>query len=443
MADIFLSYSSERSELVTDLAKELENRGVSCWYAPRNITGDYATSIINAIEKCRAFVVLIDERAAVSPHVLNEIEAAYHRLCRGEIPVIPVKLDDAALPPAANYYLSRMQWVTFAGNVSVLMPELAKQLEAQAGLTLSSLDEPAVKITMKAQLKDRTENHYFDSDDTEETRRLAIQEELLREFDADVYQKHIIGKQDLTVLDIGSNDGRLVMDRLGSKTEVKRIFGLEIDEGAVASANEQFGSNLIRFRCCDCESDELDEVLSDYLAESNLEGFDIVNMSLIVLHLKKPYKVLKAIRKHMTPSGTVIIRDVEDSLDLAYPDKKGHFARSVEVCDRLETTGFRHSGRQVYGLLKRAGFREIQLEKQGLTTIGMDYEQRDAFFHAGFSYLRPHIEKAIKKDPSNKQLAEDLNWIRDSYDDMEEQFHGEDFFYQAGCVVFTAKVAGV
>ena len=289
-------------------------------------------------------------------------------------------------------------------------------------------------------MRARLQNHYYNSLDTDEARRLAIQEKILREFEADTYKSLLSGKSGLSVLDIGSNNGDLLMNRLGSRAEVSRILGVDIDQGAVKVASSRYQSEQIQFKCCDCESGKLEAVLEEYLDENKLTGFDFVNISLVILHLERPFKVLKTIRKYLNKNASIFVCDVDDSLDLAYPDEHGHFARFVEIAGRLKTTGFRHSGRQVFGLLSRAGYKDIKLEKIGPTTIGMSYEERDAFFHSGFSYLKPHLENALRADPSNKELLDDLSWIEESYDFMEESFHSDDFFFQTGTLIFTARV---
>lgn len=41
---------------------------------------DYATSIVDAIEACKVFILILSEKASNSPHVLNEVEMAYKRI---------------------------------------------------------------------------------------------------------------------------------------------------------------------------------------------------------------------------------------------------------------------------------------------------------------------------------------------------------------------------
>ena len=55
-ADVFLSYEHSMRTVVEHICSVLEADGISCWYAPRDVMGDYATSIVDAIDNARVFV---------------------------------------------------------------------------------------------------------------------------------------------------------------------------------------------------------------------------------------------------------------------------------------------------------------------------------------------------------------------------------------------------
>ena len=74
--DVFLSYEHSMKSVVDHICAALEQDGIRCWYAPRDVMGDYATSIMNAIDEARVFVVVLNNAASESVHVLNEVENA-------------------------------------------------------------------------------------------------------------------------------------------------------------------------------------------------------------------------------------------------------------------------------------------------------------------------------------------------------------------------------
>lgn len=108
---VFLSYSTPDKNIADNLCNKLEGSGMRVWYAPRDVaSSDYATSIVNAIERCTHFVVILSGSSLQSEHVLNEINLAFQRLGKG-VTFAPLKIDEEELGPAFRYYLSRQHWM--------------------------------------------------------------------------------------------------------------------------------------------------------------------------------------------------------------------------------------------------------------------------------------------------------------------------------------------
>lgn len=108
--DVFISYHHDSSfSMAQSVAIRLETLGLRCWYAPRDVSGSYAGSIVKAIEECSVFLLILNKEASYSPHVLNEIEIAFKRL--PEITIVPFHIADKDISKDARYYLSRMHWV--------------------------------------------------------------------------------------------------------------------------------------------------------------------------------------------------------------------------------------------------------------------------------------------------------------------------------------------
>lgn len=106
----FISYSSSDRNVADNLCAKLEAKGVQVWYAPRNVRGDYATSIAEAIVRATHFIVILSKNSMASEHVLNEIDLAFKRLPHN-IRFNPLRIDEQDIAPAFNYYLSRQHWM--------------------------------------------------------------------------------------------------------------------------------------------------------------------------------------------------------------------------------------------------------------------------------------------------------------------------------------------
>ena len=78
MPDIFISYSRKDAEKAEQLAELLSSAGLSCWIDRQGI--DLATNwsgqIVDAIEGCKAFIVLLSLASAKSSHIIKEVSLA-------------------------------------------------------------------------------------------------------------------------------------------------------------------------------------------------------------------------------------------------------------------------------------------------------------------------------------------------------------------------------
>lgn len=107
--DVFISYSSRDHGVAEAVCSRLEADGLRCWIAPRDIRPghEWAEAIIDGINACRLFVILVSASSNVSRQVLREVERAVSK----GLPVIPVRVEDVALSKALEYFLSAAHWL--------------------------------------------------------------------------------------------------------------------------------------------------------------------------------------------------------------------------------------------------------------------------------------------------------------------------------------------
>ena len=136
MADVFLSYhvTEETSALVRGIADELESMGISCWYAPRNVRpGAFVQSIREAIRRCKAFVMILDEGANGPGYVYNEMLLAFNRFKKERQPeIIPFKLGTFETDPDMAFYLAPFH--TFDGGASAKAAQTAELIRKTSDL---------------------------------------------------------------------------------------------------------------------------------------------------------------------------------------------------------------------------------------------------------------------------------------------------------------------
>jgi hypothetical protein len=107
--DVFISYSSKDQKVVEALSHYLEERGIRCFVAYRDIPKGkvWATVITEAIENCQMMVVVFSKDFNISEQVDREIE-----LCAEEKkPILTFRIQDEAFKGAKKYYLKNLNWI--------------------------------------------------------------------------------------------------------------------------------------------------------------------------------------------------------------------------------------------------------------------------------------------------------------------------------------------
>jgi len=297
------------------------------------------------------------------------------------------------------------------------------------------------KILKEVKQADRVKNTY-DVVDRKEKRRLAVQKNLTRPQDLKALQELIPNLDGKNILDIGCNNGDYIIDRLtvvGELDLVANLIGIDIDEQIIQEANKKHARETFDFVKLDSESNGFLDDLLDLMEDRSIEGFDLITVPMLLLHLKKPYKLLRVLRKVLNSGGSIFIRDMDDRLAVAHPDENNIVERMLEISSAIEFTGFRENGRQIYSLLKKSGFNDIQIHPESINTIGRSHDDREALFHINFDYVLGDLRLATEKYPDSAEWAGAYEWMLDAYEELEELFQRDDFFYQMGTIVFSAK----
>ncbi|PKM77422.1 MAG: hypothetical protein CVU90_07345 [Firmicutes bacterium HGW-Firmicutes-15] len=128
--EVFLSYASVNNLIANTVCVTLESNKISCWMAPRDILPgkDFAEAIIDAINDCRVFVLILSVSSAASPHVLREINKAASK----GIPILSFIIEEVTLSKSMEYYLSTDHWL------NAITPPLSKHIHNLA-LTVEKL----------------------------------------------------------------------------------------------------------------------------------------------------------------------------------------------------------------------------------------------------------------------------------------------------------------
>ena len=107
--DAFVSYSKDDKETVDSICKVLEEIGLSCWYAPRDVPigADWDTSIMEALAASRVMILVWSTHSDTSKQVKREVALALDEI---EVTVIPFRTESIE-PSKLRYYLNGIQWL--------------------------------------------------------------------------------------------------------------------------------------------------------------------------------------------------------------------------------------------------------------------------------------------------------------------------------------------
>jgi len=107
--DVFISYSSKNKTAADAICHVLEENGVKCWMAPRDIPAgsEYGDLIDDAIKSSAIVVVVFSQTAAESPWVKGELNIAFEE----SKTIIPFRIDSTPLKGQNRVILNQKHWI--------------------------------------------------------------------------------------------------------------------------------------------------------------------------------------------------------------------------------------------------------------------------------------------------------------------------------------------
>jgi hypothetical protein len=106
--DVFISHSSIDRAFARDVCTQLEQQGISCWIAPRDILPGqvFAKAILDAIDSARVLVLILSASANESPFVESEVNRAFSQ----RKSIMALRVEDVKPTGALELYLARHHW---------------------------------------------------------------------------------------------------------------------------------------------------------------------------------------------------------------------------------------------------------------------------------------------------------------------------------------------
>jgi tetratricopeptide (TPR) repeat protein len=125
--DVFVSYRHEDQAVANRICTALERRHVDCWIAPRDMPPgeDWPIGIVDGIEQCHTFVLILSENCQHSRQIARELELADSHALR----IVALRVQDVQPPPQLLFFLGNVQWLdAFGDRFDASMARLAEAM---------------------------------------------------------------------------------------------------------------------------------------------------------------------------------------------------------------------------------------------------------------------------------------------------------------------------
>ena len=143
---VFISYSSEDKHSADEICRLLEELGLDCWIAPRDVTPgkSFGEEIVSAIEDSALMVLILSGSANISAFVMREVERA---IANRKL-VIPFRIQDVKPAKALELFIASSQWI------DAWIPPLEAKVQVLASVVrgLLGLPMPALPLPVPAEV---------------------------------------------------------------------------------------------------------------------------------------------------------------------------------------------------------------------------------------------------------------------------------------------------
>jgi hypothetical protein len=140
--DIFISHSAHDKAVADAVCAALENAGIRCWIAPRDVQlgRSFAGEITRAIQQSKAMVLIFSAHSNNSEQVLREVQLAV----TSHLHIVQFRIEDVLPNDDLTYYLSTPHWL------DALTPPLENHLQRLVTSIKALLNAPGEESTKSA-----------------------------------------------------------------------------------------------------------------------------------------------------------------------------------------------------------------------------------------------------------------------------------------------------
>lgn len=273
--------------------------------------------------------------------------------------------------------------------------------------------------------------------DKTELKRLIIQGKLFSEYESPVYREIIKNRKNLSVLDVGCNNGNKTIHTFASGI-FSKIIGIDCLKSMVDRANQNFADDVRNFYRCDVSAGNFSKKIKSIMKAEGIKAFDIINCSFVLMHLKNPLEVLKRLRPLLAPDGYLVIIEPDDTTSRMTPDRDKLFERFLSILSQDPYSGKRDSGSRIPSLLDEAGCKEVRLKLKEISGAEEETDKKENIFTVFCSYLPEDLLLLQKEQPDNVSYQEWWDWVQQNFESLHTQMTAQGTVISMGIKIFVA-----
>lgn len=269
-----------------------------------------------------------------------------------------------------------------------------------------------------------------------ELKRLKVQGRLLREYEQPVCQQVLGNRKELTLLDVGCNDGRKTTDRF-SEEHFSKVVGIDCLEPLIEQAQTKFGNHVFTFHACNVAAPDFSEKIKLIMQAEKIVAFDVIYCSFLLMHLKHPLEILEKLKSLLAPEGCLIIIEPDDTESYLKPDPEELFSQFLKVLAADPYAGKRNSGKELAELLQESGYSDIKLQCSEIGATGSEISKKEDIFTTFCSYLPEDLAVLKKLEPAHPVYVAGWEWVENNFEKLHRQMVSEESWVSMGVKIYT------
>lgn len=438
--DAFISYRRETGlDKARSIATELKRQEYSVFFdCDSLVEGLFNQKIYKNIENSHNFILVLSEGCLNRCSDENDwVRLEVEHALKLKKNIIPVLCDGFTTPE--NMVESIAQVMIIQG-----VTYNAVRFEQSVGDIINRLrDENGEKILISR--RSNVANVYYAKNGMsgEEQKRIDADYRATHAVEEEIFDTFLKDREKVVVFNPAIYKSDVVFKRYAKHEQIAQVFGLMNREEDAQEANRQMEDPSVHFTgkiyAGNMEYTDFEEQMDRILSENDLNGFDIIDLSLILRDLSDPQTKLQQAVDRLNEGGVVYVREIDHDMVLAYPDPQQLVAKMMQFIKRDDYSGDYLAGRKVYNMLKRAGIEEVHVVPAMLSTADLSTKQRKDLMETYFSYVAREYASLLEGDPDNAYYASAIDWIKLHYEELGEMFRHPEFYFLSGFMFFYGR----